>query len=191
LVDNRLVDYIKQTTSKGYDLEVIRKAILENGYSIKDYDDALKELILQKKETIETVFQGHDLHKIEIPIKTLIVFSYTIISLTLGIFSVEFICINLAKNNILEYILLGIISITWAHFSKIMIKKVVKNFLIYVGYFIQSGILIDLIINKRIPDYKVGIIIVIFFYSLTYFISTTFNNSNNPVKNETVVTNKI
>jgi hypothetical protein len=159
LVDDRLKEYIKSTLEKGYDEDVIKKAVEDSGYTHEDFNEALKELILNK---------GYNAYSVDLPWKKATVLIYTLISLTLGLFAIEFIGLIISKIPLLDYILLGFFCFVWAVFSYITLKKVEDNWLLNLGYIVPLGIIIDVWINKRVP-LKIALPIILFFYMLTFF----------------------
>jgi hypothetical protein len=184
LVDDRLVEYIRNTIKRGYDEKLIKEAILNRGYSAKDYNEALRKLVSSDQEIKEikdhkAEIRVHnispaqnnktvaDLTKYDAKRWTVII--YTIISLTLGLFALNYLGLSISKNAILDYIVIGLITVAWAYFVYYIIKKIVDPSLYFLGYFVQLSVIIDLLVNKKISNIYVGIVIVLFLYTLSYF----------------------
>ncbi|MFW5891720.1 MAG: hypothetical protein ACOCUI_05825, partial [bacterium] len=107
-------------------------------------------------------------------IKDFTIFLYSIFSLISGLFAINFLALNISSNVYLDYLLLITFTIIWAPFTVIILKK--NDFfnshnLTRIGFIIPIGTIIDLLINKRINLWYLGIICIIFFYFLTYAIS--------------------
>lgn len=167
MVDGRLVEYIKETTAKGFNQEIIKKAIIHSGYSEKAFNEATEEANKTKKPeqpNISTPLNA-------LPAKNLTILIYTIISSTLGFFSMEFIGLGLSNNTILNYILLFALSSGWAFFAYLMLKKIVHGNLINFGYLIQLGPILDILFNDRIAMPALAVIFIAFFFSSTFFIA--------------------
>jgi hypothetical protein len=179
LADKRLVEYIRNTISKGYDEDAVKKAILKNGYSSKDFNEALKEIISLKAEKNNDSTFNDFIDKIfNNSWKKEIILFYTILSLTLGLFSIEFIGLSISGNTILDYILLVAFSTLWGYFTYLTLTKVTSGKGMLIGYSVQLGVIIDLLINKRIVNYILAIVFVIIFFSLTYYINNKILDKN-------------
>lgn len=157
MVDERLVNYVRDTLSRGYSIEQVKGAILNAGYSEEAFREALDEA--EYRHTGDW--------------KKEVVIIYTIISLTLTYFSIEFIALNLAKNIWIDYLFLSLFSIMSAYFSYYTLKKVVTPSWFNLGYIIPLGVIIDLITNARLKPFWISVPVAIIFFATTYYSFTT------------------
>jgi len=144
---------------KGYEEELIKKAVINAGYTLDHYTHALK--VVEKESIPHT--PGDDWKKD-------IILVYTILSLSLSLFSIEFIALNLASSIILDYILLIMFSIMLAYVSFFTLRKVTGENFFWTGYLIPLSVIIDLFMNKRIELVYLAIPLSYFFFASTYHI---------------------
>jgi len=157
LVDDRLVAYVRENLNREYTEDQIRKVLIKSGYKKHKIDHAIRKVTNYREQ-------------VGISWKKEVIIIYTIISLTLSYFSVEFLALEISKSIVLDYILLFSFTIMLAYGSFFAMRKVVSGNLLNLGYILQLGVIIDLILNKRIEYYLIALPLTIFFYTSTYYI---------------------
>jgi len=129
MVNQKLANYIKKMLSYGYRIDSIKDVILKAGYTESDFNN----IVIDNKKQVNW--------------KDITIYSFIVISLTLGFFSFEFISLNISKSVFLDYILLAVISAGFGLVSSYCTRD--NRYKIY-PYFIPIAVVIDIILNRRI-----------------------------------------